>query len=376
MKQYLELLSDVYHRGIAHSDRTGVGRHSVFSAEKRFSLKEGFPLVTTRKMYPDTMITETVWFASGSIDVKDLLTSLSVLRGKEVNKTIWDQWLVSPDSIDIFIKKHQSAFTEFVESDNLESILTHVKTFLSLRFNQTIGPLYGAAWRNAPKEENNPLSPLTAFEDLPSDKVARWSKDYETSAKTIEQTLEQYCVNRYAETYDQLNEVLINLKKRPYSSRHVVSAWIPQWLPFEELTPQENILLGKGALAPCHAMFQFFVSPPKEEGGKKQLSLKLTIRSADTPVGTPYNIAQYSLLLAMVAHTTDMEANEFIFSPGDYHCYTDQKDLIPVQLAREPMTLPTLWLNPEVTDFFKFTPADIRIENYVSHPAIIYPVAT
>ncbi len=97
--------------------------------------------------------------------------------------------------------------------------------------------------------------------------------------------------------------------------------------------------------------------------------------STDYPVGANYNIAQYSLLLAMLAHVSDMEPFEFIHSNGDCHIYLDQLPFIEEQLSREPLPLPKLWLNPEVKDLFKFTSGDIKILDYVSHPAIKYPVA-
>jgi thymidylate synthase len=106
------------------------------------------------------------------------------------------------------------------------------------------------------------------------------------------------------------------------------------------------------------------------------------ILSADTPIGVPYNVAQYSLLLAMLAHVTDMEPHEFIHSVGDAHIYlhqmestSDIKEGVETQLQREPLPYPKLWLNPEVKDLFKFTSEDIKILDYQSHPAIRYPVA-
>lgn len=97
--------------------------------------------------------------------------------------------------------------------------------------------------------------------------------------------------------------------------------------------------------------------------------------SVDTPVGSCYNIAQYSLLLALIAHCVDMTPGEFIWTTGDTHIYADQMELVDVQLAREPFPAPKLWINPQKKDLFAFTPEDIRIENYQHHPDIKYPVA-
>ena len=98
--------------------------------------------------------------------------------------------------------------------------------------------------------------------------------------------------------------------------------------------------------------------------------------SVDYPVGANYNIAQYSLLLSMIAHVTGMEADEFIWSTGDTHIYSDQMPLIDEQLKREPYPAPKLWLNPAVKDLFAFTFDDIKILGYQHHPHLPYPVAT
>lgn len=99
--------------------------------------------------------------------------------------------------------------------------------------------------------------------------------------------------------------------------------------------------------------------------------------SVDTPVGAVYNIAQYSLLLCMIAQVVGMEPYEFIWTTGDTHIYKDQLDLVDEQLARTPLALPTLWLNPNIKSIYDFKPEDIEIQNYSFHePQIKYPVAT
>ena len=97
--------------------------------------------------------------------------------------------------------------------------------------------------------------------------------------------------------------------------------------------------------------------------------------SSDYTLGCAFNIPQYSLLLAMLAHVSDMEPYEFIHSNGDCHIYLDQLEGVKEQLTREPFPSPKLWLNPDVKDLFKFTVDDIKIIDYVSHPKIDYPRA-
>ena len=149
---------------------------------------------------------------------------------------------------------------------------------------------------------------------------------------------------------DQIATVIHLLKANPYDRRLVVSAWNPGDLK-------------DMALPPCHMMFQFFVS-------KGKLSLNMVQRSCDMFLGVPFNIASYSLLLHMVAQVTDMEPGECILTLNDAHVYHDHFEAVKEQLSREPMALPQLWLNPEIKDIDNFTMEDIRLENYVSHPAI------
>lgn len=362
MKPFLDLMSDIYTRGKHVIDRTGVGRHRIFGTQTRFDMSKGeLPVVTTRKIYTGAIPKELLFFIGGHTDNK-------VLTDQGVN--IWNNWAVTDADIEAFADKYSEG-----NEDNKKVLLQYGKeTFLN-----SIGEMYGYMWRNAPREDVHRLWPLVPMEDLPSDKVAIWTKAYEeykdTSISEI-CTFEQFCTTSYYTSVDQLNELVVNLKKRPFSSRLIVSAWIPSAVPFEHLKPQENVLLGRGCLAPCHAMFQCFVTPSDVEGGKHKLSLLMYQRSVDTPVGAAYNIAQYSMLLAMLAHVSDMDADEFIWTTGDTHIYADQMPLVQEQLSREPLPLPKLWLNPEVKDLFKFTLDDIRIEGYQHHPHIPYPVAT
>jgi thymidylate synthase len=361
MKVYLELLKKIKDEGHDHPDRTGVGRRSIFCTQSRFDISDGtLPVVTTRKIYTDAIIKELLFFIKGDINV-------TTLKEQQVN--IWNQWAVSAEAIEKFVLQN-------VDDPGAHQ---HLINMLKEKHENSIGMMYGAMWRNAPQSNAHSLWPTVPLEDIPSDKLENYTKEYEEikflSREPIDFTLETFCTQKYYESVDQLNDLIRGLKKRPYSARHIVSAWIPSHLPFEDLAPEMNVLLDRGCLAPCHAFFQCFVSPPKEEGGKKRLSLMMLQRSVDFPVGSAFNIGQYALLLAMLAHVTDMEAYEFIWNTGDTHIYLNQLPMIDEQLSREPLPLPKLWLNPEVKDIFKFTFDDIKILDYVSHPPIKYPVA-
>ncbi|MGE5504680.1 MAG: thymidylate synthase [Actinomycetota bacterium] len=156
-------------------------------------------------------------------------------------------------------------------------------------------------------------------------------------------------------TVDQIAQVVQMIRTNPDSRRLIVSAW--------------NVAdVDSMALPPCHCLFQFYVA----EG---RLSCQLYQRSADVFLGVPFNIASYALLTHMVAQVTGLKAGDFVHTFGDAHLYSNHMDQAELQLSRQPLPLPRLVLNPEVTDLFAFTYDDIRLEGYEAHPHIPAPVA-
>ncbi|MAS68161.1 MAG: thymidylate synthase [Flavobacteriaceae bacterium] len=174
--------------------------------------------------------------------------------------------------------------------------------------------------------------------------------------------------NWNSENIDQLKEVIKTLKTNPNSRRMLISAWNPSVLPDTSKSFSENVANGKAALPPCHAFFQFYVADGK-------LSCQLYQRSADIFLGVPFNIACYALLTEMMAQVCDFEPGEFIHTLGDAHIYTNHFDQIELQLSRDPKPLPTLKLNPNITDLFDFKYEDVEVLNYDAHPRIKGAVA-
>ncbi|WP_295913271.1 thymidylate synthase [uncultured Bartonella sp.] len=154
---------------------------------------------------------------------------------------------------------------------------------------------------------------------------------------------------------DQIAKVVDMIVKTPYSRRLIVSAWNPA-------------LVDEMALPPCHCMFQFYVADGK-------LSCQLYQRSADIFLGVPFNIASYALLTMMIAQVTGLKAGDFVHTFGDAHLYSNHFEQAKLQLTREPLPLPTMKLNPDVKDLFKFEYEDFELENYVAAPHIKAPVA-
>lgn len=182
--------------------------------------------------------------------------------------------------------------------------------------NGNLGPVYGAQWRN-------------------------WNN----------------------EGIDQISEVIQSIRKNPDSRRHIVAAWNPSVLPLSGKSFSENVSLGKAALPPCHAWFQFYVANGK-------LSCQMYQRSADIFLGVPFNIASYAILTMMIAQVTDLIPGEFILTFGDAHIYQNHLDQVKLQISRKPKTLPTLRINNKVKNIFQFKYEDFTLEGYDPHPLI------
>lgn len=335
MKKFLDLLQNIVDNGFDHSDRTGVGRRSIYGQQVRFNMRDGFPLVTTRYANFAIVVKELLWFLKGS--------SLTT----ELGAKIWDNWAVKETDIDAFLDTHLMDLLGNIPFDKEGSEwpgptspeATEMKDILKQQFIErglnSIGNLYGKAWRKV--KGYNPVNNTTDI--------------------------------------DQIANLVEGLKTRPYSARHVVSAWVHDWIPDETVSPQFNVLMGKGALAPCHVLFQCFVTPAMGNETQPKLSLMMYQRSVDTAIGAVTNIAEYSLLLHMLAQVCDMEPYEFIWNTGDTHIYLNHLDGVKEQLSREPKSLPKLSLNPEVKDILVFKPEDIELHDYNPHGPIKFQIS-
>lgn len=167
---------------------------------------------------------------------------------------------------------------------------------------------------------------------------------------------------------DQLADVIEQIRNRPDSRRLIVNAWNVAELPDESVSPQENVANGRMALAPCHCLFQFYVAD-------NRLSCQLYQRSADVFLGVPFNIASYALLTLMVAQVTGLQPGEFVHSFGDVHLYSNHLEQARMQLEREPGSLPSIRLNPDVKEITAFDFDDVELVGYDPQAHIPAPVA-
>jgi thymidylate synthase len=167
---------------------------------------------------------------------------------------------------------------------------------------------------------------------------------------------------------DQIDYVLDCLKNRPDSRRILFHAWNVEYLPDESLSPQDNARAGRMALPPCHLLYQFYVA-----GGR--LSAQLYIRSSDSFLGLPFNMASLATLVLMLAQQTDLQPGEIVITTGDSHLYLNHLEQVREQLGREPRALPELVLLRRPPSIYDYRFEDFELRGYDPHPHIPAPVA-
>lgn len=418
-QQYLDLLSYVAEEGIFKGDRTGTGTLSKFGQMMRFDLTDGkLPLLTTKQMFYRSFIHETLWFISGSTDVKYL---------KDQGISIWDSWVIPETAVyrDLSLtersklistkgREANDAFLDHIEQvrgrfgemvDLTPEITEQHMTFLDqydiprqTLISGSIGPgAYGAMWRNIEDTRIVTYADEMTYLDKGFDRVCSLGARRTLVTRKI----------------DQLQNAIDLLRTNPDSRRIIVHAF-------------DNRMTDFCALPPCHSWFQFWTreltpaevmdharknnlidwdfeqaygefvwnhmddaNPNHEDTAPilkflkdhglpiRALSTLLMARSQDLPVGTPFNFAQYALLTHMVAQVTNMVAEELIWVGGDAHIYVNQVGLVGEQVSREVIDQETrLVLNRTIKEIDDFTFDDLSVKGYDKyHPSIKYPVA-
>ena len=350
--EYFRIVNDILTNGKLKKNRTGVDTIGIFGAQAKYNVDlNAFPLLTTKKVHWPAIVHELLWFISGSTNIKYLVDN---------NVRIWNEW----------------AYKRYVDKCGAEVINTQDEFIQKIKndaeFAKEWGELgegtYGGMWRNFPfyTQDN---------EFVGSSTVKGVSAEYWTFGQV-----------------DQLQKVINNLKTNPDDRRMIVSAWHPYWvdqcaLPpchclfhfhTEELTLEERVDILQKQVGPVNLpKFEMWIIQKLNEENipTRRLNCLLYQRSNDFFLGVPFNIASYSLLTAMIAHVTNMVSGTFTHSHGDAHLYINHLDQIKLQMSREPKSLPSLWLNPEVKSLFDFKYDDIKLLNYDPHPTIKAEVA-
>jgi len=377
-KQYLKLLKDVLDNGVEKQDRTGTGTISVFGRQIRHDMSKGFPLITTKKMYWKGIVTELLWFLRGSTNIKYLVDN---------DCHIWDG-----DCYKNYLNETQeeASYTkeEFIDLIKTDEVWANVWGDL--------GPIYGKQWRSWGRKN------ITNY-DLKNVKGSDQPKVVEAVKNGEDVTKYGVKVEYQNNSIDQIANLINDLKTNPDSRRLMVNAW--------------NVgELDQMTLPPCHYGFQVYTRELSDEKRyniwfnnnyetgmeryfdpnnlpdfdndyyeptpTRAISLMYNARSQDVPLGTPFNIASYALLLEIIAKEVNMIPDELITNMGDCHIYLNQIDGIKEQLIREPYPLPKLVISDDVNftgtiDEFlnSCSISDFKIQGYQSHPTIKIPLS-
>lgn len=333
-KQYTKLVEDILNNGVEKDDRTGTGTINVFRRDMRFKMSEGFPLLTTKKVFTDSIFHELLWFL-GNVPEKYKnfgTTNIKYLVDNNVN--IWN-----PDTHRVYKEKTNHDIT-------LNNFKNKIKNDDDFAFKYgNLGPIYGEQWRN------------------------------------------------WGGSIDQLDNIINNLKENPDSRRLVVSAWNVAELPHMGLPPCHIMYQFYSEELTYKERYDYWIKNNYETGVEyfcdeiknpinfndnyykptptRKLSLSMYQRSVDVFLGLPFNIASYATLLHMVSQVTNMIPNEFIWSGGDCHIYKNHIEQCIEQCSRKPFTkLPFLNINKNINNINNFTFNDLKIINYKSHDII------
>jgi len=353
-KKYQQLLSDIIEFGVEKEDRTGTGTISEFGHQIRHKMSEGFPLLTTKKMHWNSIVTELLWFLRGDTNIKFLL---------DYDCHIWDG-----DAYKNYLTKGAKLNEELdgvPDYYSKEEFIKQIKTDESFakKFGD-LGPIYGKQWRD-------------------------WNGD-------------NFIHGNFRNGVDQIQNLINELKTNPDSRRLMVNAW--------------NVgELDQMVLPPCHYGFQVYTRElskfersrymglpegehflddvlDKHNIPKRAISLMWNQRSVDTFLGLPFNIASYALLLEIIAKEVNMVPEDLIGNLGDVHLYKNHIEQAKEQISREPYDLPTIqiternWYQHELVKerlgektldekLKSYRPDCFELIGYESHPKIKAPLS-
>lgn len=392
---YLQSLVDIVVKGRRKMSRPGQETLSLAGTRAEYDLTGNkIPLLRSKRIFHRSFMVENQWFISGSDDVGFL---------KANNVSIWDSWVIPETAvfaptdvqtgfdIETYIRCHiPEAFKLLVTHKRELNIgiptATQMMEFISFVCTNALLPedklralnnipcvklvsgkigagAYGPAWRNW--QDTRIVTETNAVEHEKME-----ARGF-TLASNHDLEIDHSHHDVYKRNIDQLLEAVQMLRKGADSRRIIVSAW-------------NAAKIDEAALPPCHSFFQF-VSYDNFDGGPRDLVCVLHQRSADKAVGTPFNVAQYAALTHLMAHITNHRATKLIVNVGDDHIYEDQLALLPEQLMREPISLPSATIEypayvKELSDFIHLDAEELAglihgYEEGTYHPRLDYPVA-
>jgi thymidylate synthase len=370
-KQYTDLLQDILDNGVVKGDRTGTGTISVFGRQIRHNMKDGFPLLTTKKMPFKTIVTELLWFLRGDTNIKFLVDN---------NCHIWNGDAYKRYSITM-------GMTGQVESLSQEEFINKIKEDdeFAKKWGE-LGPIYGNQWR----KWNERYSDWKKFDGgVPPDGV-----------ELIAFAHKGLMTRKKLKGIDQIQNLINDLKTNPDSRRLMVNAW--------------NVgELDQMVLPPCHYGFQVYTRDLDDETRyniwfnnnyetgmeryfnpgdlpdydntyyeatpKRAISLMWNQRSVDTFLGLPFNIASYALLLEIIASEVNMVPDQLIGNLGDVHLYSNHLEQAKEQIARQGLDLPSVEINKVLKSDNESLPlyniTDFKLNDYQSHETIKAPLS-
>jgi thymidylate synthase len=377
--RYQALLEDILQWGVEKKDRTGTGTISVFGRQIRHKMSEGFPLLTTKKMHWNSVVTELLWFLRGDTNIKFLLDYDCHIWDGDAYKRYVTHWGNPIDPINYELYGPNTTMNCFHEDKRLytkEEFVKQIKTDETFAKQWgDLGPIYGKQWRKWKYQENEWYDGHTHYPEIST-------------------------------SIDQISNLVQQLKTNPDSRRLMVSAW--------------NVAeLGQMVLPPCHYGFQVYTRELSESerfnwyGNKidshmhhdhivqemnqenvptRAISLMWNQRSVDTFLGLPFNIASYGLLLEIIAKEVNMVPDELIGNLGDVHLYSNHIDQAKEQIGRTPYELPTVkiternwYMHEKVKEHLgektldeklkSYRPDCFELIGYESHPKIKAPLS-
>ena len=354
-KQYQELLKTILEYGIDKKDRTGTGTKSIFGYTIRHNMKDGFPLLTTKKMAIKSLMTELRWFLKGDTNIRYLIENKCNIWNGDAYKNY----------------KLKNLFATDVDYIPMDEFIEKIKTDDSFaKIYGELGPVYGKQWRNWKKSNH-------INGDFPN--------EIDTEKGTISK--EEFEKNKDEYFTDQIKNLIEQLKDNPDSRRLMVSAWNPgdidkMVLPpchygfqvyTRELNLDERIDIYNESVNPMSRSTDYFHEHMDVYGvPRREISLMWNQRSVDTFLGLPFNIASYAMLLTIIADEVNMVPGDLIGNLGDVHLYNNHIEQAKEQIEREPYNLPKIHLISQDVLNGEF---DYKIVNYESHPTIKAPLS-